>query len=204
MITISAVPTQPEFKFDLTGGQLAVDFANTVSWRGHPSARKERLNGPADLVSFAVQERVLTPKQALALKRPVREFHKALSLREAIYRIFAAVAMRKSPPPADLRALNDCVLTALGHRQLIRLDGRYRWEWKDGKRRSLERILWPIVIAASDLLTSEDVNLVRLCEASDCGWLFLDHSRNRSRRWCDMKSCGNRAKARRHYERTHE
>lgn len=66
----------------------------------------------------------------------------------------------------------------------------------------LERILWPIAQSAAELLTSSELGTVRLCEAPDCAWLFLDQSCNRSRRWSDMKVCGNRQKARRHYQRT--
>jgi predicted RNA-binding Zn ribbon-like protein len=62
-------------------------------------------------------------------------------------------------------------------------------------------MLWPIASSAADLLTSERLKKVRLCEAKTCTWLFLDESRNHSRRWCDMKVCGNREKARRHYQR---
>jgi predicted RNA-binding Zn ribbon-like protein len=66
----------------------------------------------------------------------------------------------------------------------------------------LHRLLWPIAESAAELLTSQEVSSIRLCEAPDCDWLFLDNSRNRSRRWCDMKICGNREKARRHYRRS--
>jgi predicted RNA-binding Zn ribbon-like protein len=62
--------------------------------------------------------------------------------------------------------------------------------------------LWPIVLAAAELLTSAGRARVRECAAHGCGWLFLDTSRSQRRRWCTMASCGNRAKARRFYERT--
>ena len=75
------------------------------------------------------------------------------------------------------------------------------WEWKS--QNPVDSILWPIAQSAADLLTSPDLAAVRMCEAPDCAWLFLDQSRNRSRRWCDMKVCGNRQKARRHYQRMH-
>jgi len=65
----------------------------------------------------------------------------------------------------------------------------------------LERINWLIVRSAADLLTSDKLHDVRACSAEDCRWLFLDISKNHSRRWCDMETCGNQAKARRHYRR---
>jgi predicted RNA-binding Zn ribbon-like protein len=65
-------------------------------------------------------------------------------------------------------------------------------------------MLWPIVDAAADLLVRGEPERIKTCGSATCGWLFLDLSRNRSRRWCDMKDCGNRAKARRHYARRKE
>ena len=193
------------YRFDLSGGHLALDFANTISWRGHPLDREDHLENSADLVSFALQDKIIPSTQASRLRShsgEERSFRKALSVREAIYRVFAAIAQGKTPPDADVGAINDCAVEALRHRRLMRNNGSYRWEWRTDAANMLDRILWPIVMAAADLLTSSDVKLVRWCEAPECQWLFLDNSRNRSRRWCDMKVCGNRAKARRHYQRS--
>ena len=212
--TIETVPTQQQaaFQFDLTGGHLALDLANTVSRRGDPTRRKEHLESFSDLVSFALQDKILTPKQANELQAYVRRsagdaarsFRKAIALREAFYSIFAAIAKGRPAPAEDLQKVDESALDALQHRRLVRNNGRYHWEWQVDGKNLLDRILWPIAQSAVDLLTSDELKLVRWCEAPDCEWLFLDHSRNRSRRWCDMNSCGNRAKARRHYQRTHE
>lgn len=203
---------QAAFHFDLTGGHVALDFANTVSRRDDPARRKEHLASPADLVSFALQDKILSQKQAHELQTgarrsesgATRSFRKAIALREAMYRVFAAAAKGRPAPAEDLQKINMSALEALQHRRLVRGDGSYRWEWHAEGKNPLDRILWPISEAAVDLLTSDELKLVRWCEAPDCEWLFLDHSRNRSRRWCDMNSCGNRAKARRHYQRMHE
>jgi len=48
------------------------------------------------------------------------------------------------------------------------------------------------------LTSSQRLNQVRQCRGDNCGWLFVDGSKNHSRRWCDMRDCGNRAKVRRH------
>jgi predicted RNA-binding Zn ribbon-like protein len=66
---------------------------------------------------------------------------------------------------------------------------------------ALDRMLWPLAHSAAELLASSERARVRLCEGEDCGWLFLDTSRNGARHWCDMKDCGNRAKVRRFRER---
>ena len=198
-----------EFQFDLTGGHLALDLANTISRREDPARCAEHLSSYQDLLSFAAQDTILSPSErkaltSLAVGNPMtaeRVFRKAIALREAIYRVFTAVALKKPVPEEDVQRLTQGALEAVGHRRLGRVPGGYRWEWNAEGKNSLERVLWPIATAAVDLLTSDELKRVRWCEAPDCQWLFLDHSRNRSRRWCDMTSCGNRAKARRHYER---
>jgi predicted RNA-binding Zn ribbon-like protein len=201
---------QSAFQFDLTGGHLALDLANTVSRRDDPQRRREHLESFAQLISFALQDKILSPKQANDLQAQARRsesdaarsFRKAIALREALYRVFAATAKSRPAPAKDLQKINENALDALQHRSLVRTNGRYHWEWRTDGKNLLDRILWPIAQSAVDLLTSDELKLVRWCEAPDCEWLFLDHSRNRSRRWCDMNSCGNRAKARRHYQRT--
>jgi predicted RNA-binding Zn ribbon-like protein len=202
---------QPEFDFDLTGGQLALDLANTISRRDDPQRRKEHLERYGDLVAFAKQSGVITQRQAKELcdyaeqhvRESVRCFRKVIALREAVYRAFSAIAQGKAAGVGDLNLINDFAVEALQHRSLLRADGGYRWECRWDEKNPLERVLWPAAQAAADLLTSPELRILRFCEAPDCEWLFLDHSRNRSRRWCDMTSCGNRQKARRHYQRTH-
>ena len=201
-----------DYQFDLTGGHPALNLANTVSRRSDPERRKEHLESYADFVSFARQSALITPKQASELDRFAdkqestarQAFRRTIVLREALYRAFSSIAQQKSPAAADLRTINDYALEALQHRTLVAANGGYRWEWQGNAKNSFDRILWPIADSAADLLTSEELKTVRFCEAADCEWLFLDNSRNRSRRWCDMKSCGNRAKARRHYQRARE
>jgi len=203
---------QPEFEFDLTGGQLALNFANTVSRRHDPDRRKEHLESYADVIAFAKQSGIISLKQAKELRdraeRPapeaVRSFRKAIAMREMLYRVFSAIAQGKTASARDLDLMNDFAIEALRHRCLARANEAYRWEWQSNGKQPLDRILWEVAQAAADLLTSKELQLVRFCEAPDCEWLFLDHSRNRSRRWCDMTSCGNRQKARRHYQRSRD
>ncbi len=203
---------QSGYKFDLSGGALCLDFANTVSHRHLPQRRAEHLGGYADLVAFAEQSSLIPPNLAASLRvRASRSqaesrsvFRKSIVLREALYRAFSALAAGKHARLEDIQQIDDFTLEALKHRKLIRTNGDYRWQWQSDGSNLLERILWPIAESAANLLTSEDRAAIRECGAPDCEWLFLDHSRNGSRRWCDMKSCGNRQKARRHYQRAHE
>ena len=203
---------QSEFQFDLTGGQPALDLANTVSRRDNAALRNDHLANYVDLLAFVRQSKLLPPKQARELHSYAlhhagearRSFAQALKLREAMYRVFSAIAQQKTVADDDLRVLNDFAVEAVRHRALAQVNGGYGWKWAPNDKNVLEQAIWPVAQAAADLLTSDDLRIVRFCEAPDCEWLFLDRSRNRSRRWCDMTTCGNRAKARRHYQRVHE
>jgi len=198
-----------DYQFDLSAGALCLDFANTVSQRRVSERALDHLGSYNDLVTFAEQSNILSPKQVDGLRAQAQRHgseaqdirHRAVSYRENLYRAFSALADGKPPASDDLQQINDVAIEVLSHRRLARADGYYRWEWQWNKR-MLDCILWPIAQSAADLLTSSELATVRLCEAPDCAWLFLDQSRNRSRRWCDMKVCGNRQKARRHYQRT--
>jgi predicted RNA-binding Zn ribbon-like protein len=203
-----------EQAFDLSGGVLCLDFANTVSKRNAPDeARDELVNYPRFL-GFAKQSRMLSPQQAELLRSRsalrtdedgTNVMRAAAILREAIYRVFSALAGGRPAPPKDIKLIDDFAIEALRHRRLMpKRTGGYRWQWKTEESERLEQLLWPVALSAADLLTSEKLSGVRECAAGDCAWLFLDESRNHSRRWCDMKVCGNRQKARRHYHRARQ
>jgi predicted RNA-binding Zn ribbon-like protein len=202
-----------DLKFDLSGGALCLDFANTVLKRNQPGSAEDELSNYARLVRFAKQTRLLSPTQAdLLTKRTIllrpnvkRVLPAAVMLREAIYRIFSSLSAGNSVASKDMKLIEDFALEAWRHRRLVPTtkDG-YRWLWKAEEAESPVQMLWPIALSAAELLTSDRLHLVRQCAADDCAWLFLDESRNRSRRWCDMTVCGNRQKARRHYQRTQD
>jgi predicted RNA-binding Zn ribbon-like protein len=193
--------------FDLSGGALCLDFTNTVGDRERPES--ERLRGYSDLVAFAREAGLLTEGEAARLEdraerdpeAAVAAFSLGHGLRETLYRTFSAIAASRPPDAADLERLNAALSEALSHLRLEPRGADFVWAWAapDGP---LETPLWPILRSAGELLTSEERERIRECGGSDCTWLFVDHSRNRSRRWCSMETCGNRAKARRHYRRT--
>ena len=192
---------------DLIGGWDCLDFVNTVSGlrRENPP---DYLNSYADLVLWGQHVGLLGEEEADQLmgeakRRPAQAdqvFGQAIALRETIYRIFAAIIAGERPAMADLTDLNAVLSEALGRLQLVPAAEGFAWDWRDEKK-ALERLVWPLARSAAELLTSADLKRVRQCGGGDCEWLFVDTSRNRSRRWCDMKSCGNRAKAQRHYKR---
>ena len=192
-------------KFELTGGDLCLDFANTVDHRHGAERTADNLKSYDDLLAFISQSRALAPAdrtrlEQIAAKNPAeasRVLRQAVELREAVYRIFAATASRKRAHQGDLGIVNRHVLQAFNNLQLQPAPGGFEWEWRPNE--DLEAPLWKIAKSAADLLTSSELNALRECAAETCGWLFLDRSRNHARRWCDMRVCGNRAKAQRHY-----
>ena len=126
----------------------------------------------------------------------------AVILREALYRVFSAVAAGAAGPAADLATLNEALADGFGHVRLAPDGDGYRWGWQIDPP-ALDRMLWPVLRSAVELLTSDQLDRVKECPGlADCGWLFFDSSKNGSRRWCSMEGCGNRAKGRRHYQRT--
>ena len=184
----------------LIGGELCVDFANTLY--GHSNAPiHEYLLDYRDLVLWGRHAGILTKKGARVLLQKARyhsnearaTFHHAIALREVIYRIFANLARMRPPNPDDLTRLHAAWLEALAHSHLFKTSTSFRLDWKN--EYPLDRLLWPIVDSANKLLISEEVHQIKQC--SGCDWLFVDRSRNRLRRWCSMKVCGNRAKMRR-------
>ena len=173
----------------MTRPDLCLDFANTRYWRGQETPT-ETLNVPADLAAWAKASKPL----------PATEFDEAIALREALYRLFDAQAQGKAAPTRDLDALNRALAQAPARITLKR--GRDGYEWEvDAKAGTALALLAPVLWSAGDLLAGPRLDKVRRCANPDCGWLFLDDSRAGKRRWCSMSSCGNRAKARRHYHK---
>jgi predicted RNA-binding Zn ribbon-like protein len=196
---------KPLFNLTLTG-QLSLDFANTIDWRTSERPQ-ELINSYADLLRWSRHTGILTEREARRLAReadlhPVsanKTLDGALQLREALYSIFSATAQGQPAEASDLRYLNEKLSDALSRLQVKPAPEGYAWQWAETED-NLSWMLWPILQAAGDLLTSGDLQMLRQCPGEGCAWLFVDTSRNKSRRWCDMTTCGNRAKARRHYE----
>ena len=205
--------TSEAAKHQLIGGWLCLDYANTIN--GHSSATPhEYLSRYPDLVIWSRRARLLTDAEAERLLRLAREdprtaaavHQRAIQLRETIFRIFSALALRRSPQAADIAALNEARLEALNLSSISARDGGYALDWTD--KSALDRMLWPIALSAAELLTSPHLTRVRECAGDRCDWLFVDSSRNQLRRWCSMAECGNRSKsqrflARKHQRRTH-
>jgi predicted RNA-binding Zn ribbon-like protein len=193
---------------NLKAGRLCLDFANTADWHASDQPEEE-LHSYNDLLAWAKKVGALTEVEAQQLAgqagrhpdQAVAALAQAITLREAIYAIFAAVTRGQPAKATDLAILNQALADTLNRLELVSTGKRFTWQWVDNEL-ALNQLLWPIVRSAAALLTSEDLARVGQCaDDRGCGWLFLDTSRNHSRRWCDIKDCGNRAKAKRHYAR---
>jgi predicted RNA-binding Zn ribbon-like protein len=123
----------------------------------------------------------------------------AMELRETIYRIFTLTLEGRSQVQKDLAVFNSYLAQALVQSAIVSKEDRFYLEMI-GNRSKLDWMLNPIIRSAAELLVSDALGRVKKCADPTCGWLFLDTSRNRSRRWCDMRDCGNRAKASRFYQ----
>ena len=190
--------------FEFTGNNLCLDFTNTL----HDRTDKPRdlLNTYGDLVLWSQEAHILTENEVQYLKEKavqhqaeaVAILKQAIDLREAMFRLFDAMANGSPVQEADLTVLNTRLSQSMAQACIIQTEDGFVWDWAH-KDQALDRMLWSLARSAADLLTSEQYHNVRECASDDCEWLFLDTSKNHSRRWCDMKSCGNRAKVRKHY-----
>lgn len=201
------VPPSPAFEY--VGGDPALDLVNTVDWTS-VGRTNERLTDYPALLAWAVGAGVVSPAHAERLRRAAagrpREAQTAhqlaLRVRGLLHAIFGTLE-DGGPPPAALRELNLLLAEALGRLALRRDERdttrRLRWDWTDKERR-LDSVLWPVLRGAAELLTSEEADRIRICAGPDCGWMYVDRSRNGFRRWCQMRTCGTREKSRRRRE----
>jgi predicted RNA-binding Zn ribbon-like protein len=193
--------------FDLSAGNLCLDFANTVDDRWMV-VQRDHLTSYRDLVAWGEQAQILSGEESgqlleVAARQPDKAnavLQQAIAIREVIYRIFAALAQEGTPADTDLAQLNEAFAYTLPHNLIVRHEQHFEWGWVFNQE-ALDYVIWPVVRSAADLLTSDTLSMLRICAAEDCVSLFMDTSKNQTRRWCSMKGCGNRAKARRYIER---
>ena len=194
-----------EYRFSEIGGALCLDFTNTAG--REVTAVHEHLLGYADLLRWACQLELLdraradrlasaataSPAEAEAVLARARE------LRETIYRIFAAGVHGEGPARDDLERLNGALAEAMKRSRVAPRGEGFAWGWEESD--ALDCMLWPVLRSAAELLTSDGLARIKECGSDTCEWLFLDTTKNRRRRWCEMSSCGNLAKVRRHRAR---
>lgn len=192
----------------LIGGELALDFANTCSGRGWPT-HEEHLHRPQNVAEWAAHARVLPPEDGRWLAECVekdqalgaRLLAEALALREDVYLLGAAIAAGAAAPPERIENLTHAHARALACGRLAPFGKNFLWSWAP-RETPVEAVLGPISLSALTLLQQADLTRVKQCQGEKCGWLFFDATKNKSRRWCEMEVCGNRAKQKRFGERT--
>lgn len=194
----------------LVGGRLCLDFANTTSGRGGPR-RQEHLRDYSHLVAWSRHVGLLGDEEAARLTaaaeadpaRAEATLANAVALREAIHTVFLALAQGERPDPAALAELNRALAEGMSQARLMASPEGYSWGWEawTGERAPLAAPLWPVARSAAELLISPWRERVRQCPGEHCGWLFLDLTKNRSRRWCEMEVCGSRTKMQRYRQR---
>jgi len=180
-------PGRPRFY----AGTWCLDFANTVEPRG-PEPALDLLPDYAALLEWSEEAGILTPalRRRLGREASGTAYDSALELREAVYRIFSAIAAAKTPRSKDLQALQEVYAESQRHATPVLTEGRLEWTWQNP---SLAYPAWRIAGDAVELLRSDRLSRVKACQPS-CGWLFLDTTKNHSRRWCSMRECGFDAK----------
>jgi predicted RNA-binding Zn ribbon-like protein len=185
----------------LVGGNLALDFVNTRTGPPVGPATDDVLTGYDELVGWAAYAGALTPSEAVAMTAAARRdadgavaaFRRALRLRDDLDDIFRALATHQQPTPDALLRLRDDAAEAIGHARLERRES-FAWSWQDD--RTPARPLWPVVHSALQLLTAGELDRIKRC--GGCSFVFIDESKNRSRRWCSMDDCGTAEKVRRY------
>jgi predicted RNA-binding Zn ribbon-like protein len=203
---MSAAPQErfaPDAPFRYVGGDPSLDFVNTTDWTER-GLERDRFTDFGRVLAWArgagavsaVEERRLRPLADLHPRRALAALESAARTREVLRRVFDSIVAGKLDSDA-LEAVNSLLADVASRAKLVRgAGGRFFRRW-DAFGDSLESLLWPVIWSAGELLMSDDVDRLRRCAGDDCGWLFVDRSRNGLRRWCEMSVCGTTAKNRR-------
>ena len=187
--------------------ELCLEFANTRFWRGSDQAT-ETLNVFSDVLAWCEHVKSIDGRTAREIDAWVRAHRgeaerlldRSIATREMIYALFSAVASGRGGSNRHVDALNGLLASAPCRVNLTVTKDGNMWRLPSATPEAAS-LLAPVLWSAGDLLVSDRLRQVRLCANEKCRWLFLDDSKGGTRRWCSMSSCGNRAKARRHYMR---
>ena len=194
----------------LIGSELAFDFTNTASGRGH-SSHQDHLQSAENVIDWAVHAKVVGAGDADSLRASIagdaklaaRLLHEALELRGIVHDIGTQFSSGRRACDQQVDALGKVHAECIAKARLTNHGSGFMWTW-DARNAPVEVILGPIALSALTLLTRSDLSRIKMCQGEHCGWLFFDITKNKSRRWCDMEVCGNRAKQRRHQTRQRE
>jgi predicted RNA-binding Zn ribbon-like protein len=194
----------PEIRLD--GGNLSLDFVNTIHDR-YEEPLEDYLHNYLDLITWANFADAINSSQKKRLLHLSRKnqgeadrvYKDSVQLREAVYQCVVNLISRDEVPPVNMQVINQWLSKAFSSLELTQSDNDFALDWK-AENFGLESVLWPIIRSFADLVTSDDRDRIKQC--SNCGWVFVDRSKNKSRRWCSMETCGNRVKAQRYANKT--
>lgn len=190
------------------GGDVTLDFINTVEPRNNRRSPVDYLNCYTDIIEWGIYVKILDPTEAEILiqmaaasyQKAISSFNSAIELREALYRIFSAIARSDNPAEQDLEKLKMIYCRALENSRIVKRENCFIWQQPDSA--SFDLVSWQVVRSAVNLLIVKEIKRIKECPTVEgCGWLFYDSSRNGRRNWCSMRGCGSRAKMRRLYSR---
>lgn len=189
----------------LDGGCLCLDFINTVHSRT-VAEPFEYLSGYGELLDWSVKVEILTLSERKELESISGENREKankvladlIDTREFLYALFFPMAQNKIPDDSIQGQFNKLLTETMSQVELYVSDNlEARQHWKN--KADLKFPLYPVIKSAYDLLNANTPERIKECDA--CGWLFLDKSKNKSRKWCSMESCGSNVKAKRYYHR---
>lgn len=202
-------PHVPLERWPLRGGAPCLDFANTEAYR-ETWHEMDLLYSYEILVAWSLTAGALYPSEAGPLLRAVTEapdaaaalLSRAKELRRVIHAVMQSVAHRAEPPVSALAILNAFLAESQVHGQIVRIEEGFEVRFLPEDDMALP--IWRLTDSAARLLISSDRENVRECPGHECGWLFLDMTKNHSRRWCDSGDCGNRSRVRAYARRKRE
>lgn len=175
----------------LIGGRLCLDFLNTADWTAEGTVVDEKLGDLEDLATWS-RAVGLDPRSAVKTAADIEALRR---FRASLRRLFLTAMAGEKPKRNDLAQLNQALEAATETAPLAIRRGQLSF----ARDLAFEKMI--ALSAVSVLTTAQELERIEICPSENCGWLFLDESKNRRRRWCSMETCGNRAKARRHYQR---
>ena len=192
-------------RFECVPGSLCLAFADTA----RAEDKGEELHRIADVLQWAKEAGLLSAADCERLaaqydgnrRKTAADFARAIAIRDLLLSVFSGIANGRPLRNRDLSALNSALAQTPALLRIRARSGAFATNW-DSAAGGLSQVLFPVLTDAASLIASDRLGRVRECASAECTCLFVDESRNGSRRWCDMNSCGNRMKARRHYEKS--
>ena len=187
----------------LDGGCFCFDFTNTLHSRTDKSTY-DYINTYNDILDWSERVKLLPNERLRVLRRYTdqnkkeaeKKLKEILDKREVLYTVFSSIIRNKIYDQSTTEEFNNTLSDSLSKLRLQINKQKINIGWDENEIDLMEP-LWAVYKNAFDIITSTPINRIKECKA--CGWLFLDKSKNNSRTWCNMQSCGSIEKSKRYY-----